>query len=431
MKTAPEHQVQSYVEDHADRLLEILSDLVRLPSENHPPDGDEGECQAYVAKFLQDLGWETKSYSPMEAPGIEEHPIYWKGRDYTNRPNVAARRKGSGGGKSLILSGHIDTVPTGTRAWKRDPFGAQVEGNRLYGRGSSDMKCGIAANLFVAEALTKMGIQLGGDLTVEAVVDEEFGGVNGTLAGRLMGYVADAAVISEPSFLRVCPAQRGGRTVQITFRNPNEGILNGTPVGVSEQLRVFLEAVNAFQAQRKVTAKVPAYYQHLDNPVPVTIAKIYTADWGTHEPPNMPDECRVEMFWQTMPGENLEDIDREFNEWFEKLLQNAPATFVVRPAVTHPIRWLPASAADAGEPVVQALGDVAESLTGKRPLVQGIEGPCDMYVFHDFGIPAVLWGARGGNTHHLDEYVEIDSVIHSTKVLLAFVQEWCGRGDKE
>ena len=148
--------------------------------------------------------------------------MYWPGRQYAGRPNVAARIPGAGGGRSLILSGHIDTVPAGAEPWTRDPFGAAIEGNRLYGRGSNDMKAGIATNLFVAETLAGMGIRLAGDLTVETVVDEEFGGVNGTLAGRLMGYTADAAIISEPSFLRICPcsARRANRPSDVQRAQP-------------------------------------------------------------------------------------------------------------------------------------------------------------------------------------------------------------------
>jgi acetylornithine deacetylase len=426
MNIVSEQIVSGYVDAHADRLINILRDLVQIPSENHPPTGEEEGCQNFVVKFLDRLGWNPRSYIPSEVPGITEHPFFWKGRDYSNRPNVYAKRSGSGGGRSLILSGHIDTVPVGTPPWKFDPFGATVEGNRLYGRGSVDMKCGIATNLFVAEALTELGITLAGDLTIETVVDEEFGGVNGTLAGRVSGILADAAIISEPSFLRVCPAQRGGRAVHITFANPNEGILSDVDSCVAEQLRVFLNAVPVFREQRLRTAKKHPLYAHLSNPVPVTIARIHTADWGTHEPPNTPDRCRVEVFWQAMPGETVEDIDREFFEWFDGLIAANPGVFPERPSISYPHRWLPGSALNPDHNLVEVLGNIAEATTGERPAVQGIEGPCDMYVFHEFGMPAVLWGARGGNLHHVDEYVEIDSVIQATKVLLAFVLHWCG-----
>jgi len=117
---------------------------------------------------------------------------------------------------------------------------------------------------------------------------------------------------------------------------------------------------------------------------------------------------------------------RAFFEWFDAMLASAPHLFAVRPAVEFPIRWLPGSAIDPSEPVVTGLSDCAAAVLNDRPEVVGIEGPCDMFVFHQFGIPAVLWGPRGGNTHAADEYVELDSVVAATKVLLLFVCRWCG-----
>lgn len=429
MKVADELELQAYADLHADRLVAILKDLVRLPSVNTAPTGSEWACQQYVALFLRDVGWNATQYLPTDAPGIREHPIYWPGREYEKRPNVAAVRKGSGGGRSLVLSGHVDTVPVGdVGAWKYPPFGAHVEGNRLYGRGAVDMKCGIATNLFVAEALAASGVRLAGDLTIETVVDEEFGGVNGTLAGRLMGYTADAAIISEPSFLRICPAQRGGRTVDILFQAPNGGILSGESAGVAEQLRIFLNEIGRLEKGRLEGVRVHPLYAHLANPVPVTIARIHTAAWGTSEPPNTPTVCRVQLFWQAMPGETVEEIDREFHAWFDGMTGAHPEAFRVKPLLENPIRWLPGSAIDPAEPIVRELSDTAVSILGQTPAIQGIEGPCDMYVFHEFGIPAVLWGALGGNLHQADEYVELDSMVKAAKTLLTFVRRWCGEG---
>src|SRR5574337_1804375 len=212
-----EAKLCGYVDGRRERLIEIVRDLVRIPSENAPPTGSEEACQQYVAERLRRQGWEPDLYTLDEVKGLREHALFWPGRNYARRPNVGARKPGRGGGRSLVLSGHIDTVPRGTQPWTHDPFGGEVDGNRLYGRGSNDMKGGVAANLFVVEALRELGVELRGALVFETVVDEEFGGVNGTLAGRLRGYNADAAVISEPSFLRICPAQRGGRTAHITL----------------------------------------------------------------------------------------------------------------------------------------------------------------------------------------------------------------------
>lgn len=421
-------RVCEYVDANRDTLSGIITELVRIPSENTPPVGAEGKCQQRISEALGSLGWDVATYEPPSVKALAAHPLFWPGRDYHGRPNVGARRKGSGGGRSLVLSGHIDTVPRGSdQPWTRDPFGGVIEGNLLYGRGSNDMKSGVATNLFVAEAIEEMGLDLAGDLVFETVVDEEFGGVNGTLAGRLAGYNGDAAVISEPSFLRVCAAQRGGRTAHITFSAAG-GVLTDAafPAGVTDQLAYFLGGVKAFAATRRAAAKVHPMYANCPDPVPVSIMKIFTSPWGMGEPMTTPETCRVELFWQAMPGESQAQIDGQFQEWFEKLLESAPALYRVRPRVEFPLRWLPGSAIAAQEPVITELSACAQDATGTVPPVAGIEGPCDMFVFHEFGIPAVLWGARGGNTHAADEYVELDSVMAAAKSLLLFVSRWCG-----
>jgi acetylornithine deacetylase len=423
-----QQQLCSYVDEHKDQLVSIIQGLVRIPSQNTAPTGQEQACQVYVADFLKRTGWHPDLYELDDVPGLKEHPFYWPGRNYRNRPNVGARRKGRGGGRSLVLSGHIDTVPKGTQPWTRDAFGGEIEGNRLYGRGSNDMKGGVGTNLFVVDALARLGIELAGDLVVETVVDEEFGGVNGTLAGRLRGFNADAAVLSEPTFLRVCPAQRGGRIVHVTLKASGGVLTEGKfPIGIIGQLRHFLNQVQDFAAQRLHKARVHEFYADHIDPVPVSITKVFTTPWGTTEPTTIPEECRLEMYWQLMPGESQEEVDREFFEWLQGLTRSAPDLFAAPPEAEFPIRWLPGSAILKTEPLIQELADSARQVLGKEPPIVGLEGPCDLYMFHQgFGIPAVLWGARGGNTHAADEYLEIDSVVDAAKTLLVFVCQWCG-----
>jgi acetylornithine deacetylase len=421
---ALERKLIEYVEENTGRLVELIGDLVRIPSENTPPTGEEGRCQEYLAGVLGRAGWEPVLYEPDQAPGLREHPLFWPGRDYRGRPNLGARRAGAGGGRSLVLSGHADTVPRGSEAWSRDPFGGAVEGNRLYGRGANDMKGGVGTNLFVAEAIQRLGLRLGGDLVFESVVDEEFGGVNGTLAGRLMGFNADAAVISEPSSLRVCPAQRGGRTAHITFK-ASGGILpeGRLSEGVVEQLTRFLAGVPRFAAERRRKVAVHEMYDGLADPVPVSITKVFSGGWGAREPITVPETCQVEMYWQLMPGEEQDAVEREFFAWLDGL-------FPARPAVEFPIRWMPGWAMERSEPLVEELAACAAKVLGREPPIQGIEGPCDMYVFHQaFGIPVVLWGARGGNTHGSDEWLDLESAVSAAKALLLFVCRWCGAAE--
>lgn len=423
-----EKDLSSFVECNSDRLVEILCELVRIPSENTPPAGSERDCQTYIASLLGELGWNPVLYLLREVPGLNEHPVFVAGRCYDDRPNLGARFKGAGGGRSLLLSGHIDTVPRGSFPWTKDPFGGAVEGNRVFGRGANDMKGGVATNLFVVEALRKMNIRLAGDLLFETVIDEEFGGANGTLAGRLMGFNADAAIISEPSFLRVCPAQRGGRTAHVILEASGGVLTEGSfPAGVIDQLTFLLAALREFADQRRKRAKIHELYGHHTDPVPVSVTKIITSPWGTREPITIPEQCKIEIYWQAMPGETQDAIDREFLEWLNSLASLPGSPFSQTPKVSFPIRWLPGSAISRSEPIVTELSACATRMLGSPPPVVGIEGPCDMFVFHEvMNTPAVLWGGRGGNTHAADEYVEIDSLVDAAKTLLVFVCNWCG-----
>jgi acetylornithine deacetylase len=212
------------VEGLRDYIFNSLHELVRIPSINHPPAGDEYECQMAVARRWREMGLEPEIYTLDTVAGLKSHPRYFAGREYNHRPNVLARRKGSGGGKSLLLSGHIDTVPLGVQPWKHDPFGAAVEGGRMYGLGTYDMKCGVAVMLGVMRTLYDLGVHLKGDLLAETVVDEEFGGVNGTLAGRLRGDNADAVIITEPTDRAIYNGVRGGNVVHFSLTGP-EGIV--------------------------------------------------------------------------------------------------------------------------------------------------------------------------------------------------------------
>jgi acetylornithine deacetylase len=411
------------------RLVETISEMVRIPSENSPPAGSELACQRYVHARLEALGLQSELYELTSVPGLTQHPAFRHDRDYTDRPNVAAIWRGSGGGKSLLLSGHIDTVPRGSEPWTRDPFGAEIEGDLLYGLGSNDMKGGIAAMLVAAESLREAGVKPRGDLLIETVVDEEFGGVNGTLAGRLRGHNADAAIICEPSQQMICPAQMGGRTVHLTLRAESGGILNEgeSPPPVTEQLHYLLGQIKEFASQRKRRAPAHTLYAGGSDPAPVWVTKVYSGGWGTKEPMTLPTRCKIELYWQAIPGEELKEIDREFFTWFDQAIGSRPDLFAIKPEIDFPIVWLPGSAIDERGELVRTLSDTFQQVTGSEAQVRGMPAPCDMFVFHQhFNTPALLFGPRGGNTHAPDEWVDLGSAQATVETLASFICRWCG-----
>lgn len=408
-------------------LEATLQDLVRIPSENVPPAGNECACQDYVASCLRKLGLEPDVYAIADVAPLASHPEYWPGRCYANRPNVNAVLRGSGGGRSLILSGHIDTVPADTPVeWSYPPFGAEIQAGRLFGRGAWDMKAGVAMNLTVLRALARLGRKLKGDLIFETVVDEEFGGANGTLAGRLRGYNADAAVIGEPTFLHVCPAQRGGRVLQILLQGRGGILSNGRPAGRAvDQLGYVISKLPEFASRRSRRVPLDPYYLKCEDPFAVWVTNVATGRWGWTQPITIPERCRVELYWQAMPNETREEVEAEFFAWWNEIVDAQPDLFETRPVIELPMRWLPGCSIPLDSPLITGFVAAAASLGMEAP-VEGLDAPSDMYIFQRcFHTPALMWGPSGDRAHQADEFVDLESLFQATRVLLRFVSNWC------
>ena len=187
--------------------VRLLQDLVRVPSVT----GEEGAVQEVVERAFRARGlavdrWEA---TPEEASSYADY--VGEQKTYSGRPNVVGVRAGRGGGRSILLNAHVDTVASGDRgAWSRDPFTGEIEGDLLYGRGSCDMKGGLVTHLAALDALEGLGIELRGDVSVAATVGEENGGL-GALSTVLRGYRADAANFSSSSPSLRCEIGRSCR----------------------------------------------------------------------------------------------------------------------------------------------------------------------------------------------------------------------------
>jgi acetylornithine deacetylase len=226
--------------DSRDRSVARLAELVRIPSLT----GEEGKAQRHIADLLRDIGAEVTLAEPdvpamfQSFPNVAQYPTHWQHdlilpyarlptyealRDsglenvlnYRDRPNVVGIRRGTGGGRSLILNGHIDTVtiePAGQ--WTQDPFGAAIVDGAMYGRGTSDMKGGLMAALMAMTFLHEAGLRPKGDIIFQSVVNEEHAG-NGTLDLVRRGITADAAIVLEPTNNQLAVSHPGGLYWQV------------------------------------------------------------------------------------------------------------------------------------------------------------------------------------------------------------------------
>ena len=360
-----------------------------------------------------------------------EHPAYWPGRDYHNRPNLHSRLPGRGGGRSLLLTGHIDTVALGDNVWTSPPFVPEIRDGKLYGLGTIDMKGAMGAMAVMYKAIAEKGLRLKGDLNYECVVDEEEGGVNATIAGRLRYGAVDGALIPEGTDLKIYPAARGALISDIIFSSTKGTWLD---VGKSaektadavKQIGIFLSHIDELSAMRRRHPVHPLYTSYPD-PVPVQVTKVYAGGWGNQVPIAVPPEGRIELIMQTLPGETREAVYQEMTDWLDSVIARHEDAFVTRPEIRHRIRWMVPTAIAPDHPLVTTMTESARQVLGSDPPVLGAPFACDMFALTQiFNIPGIVFGPTGANAHAADEYVDVESLFAFWEALLLFVMDWCG-----
>ncbi len=272
--------IDRVVEEYRTEILRVTQELVRIPSENIVPLGYEREAQEYIQDFLEGVEAEIDVFTPYEVEGLEKHPAFFPGRDYKDRPNVVALRRGRGGGRSLAFSSHIDVVTSRHLSWKTgNPYSGELVDGKIFGRGSFDMKGGLVATLFVLRILSDYGIELMGDLIVESVVDEENGGSNGTLASRIKGYNAEVAIIPEPTMLEICPACKGGRIYKVeTYGVAGMGYGGEKIYNPVYLLASLIQATEEFERIINTDVKTDPLFMGDEKPRPVILDKVQAGD---------------------------------------------------------------------------------------------------------------------------------------------------------
>lgn len=409
-------------------MLELLRALVRVDTVAVPPDGREAAGQQVLARFLKKRGLDVEVYDTGFL-ARRRHAYVRPDRNYRGRPNVIVRMPGRGAGRSLLMNGHMDTVPAGTQAWRHGVFSGAVRGGRLYGRGAWDMKGGLAAQFGVALALRKAGLRLGGDLLCESVVDEEWAGGGGTLAARLRGDRADACVIAEGTNLAVVRASRGGHFFELTVRagdarayfSKEEVTSPAVPMGR------LLGWVDEWTRRRRGVARGKTYADFSD-PAPVQVLALEANRFDPGVPWSTPLEAKLRLYFQFLPHENVTAVLREVRASLTRFVRRDPF-FRHHPPVWHDIIDPPLLGHElpAGHPWTACLHRQAGAVLRRAVPLTAAEYPCDAFICQRlFGIPTLLFGPCGAGAHNADEYVATGSVVRTAEVLLASALEWCG-----
>jgi acetylornithine deacetylase len=412
--------IREAVEQLQPEIVAALQELVRIPSQT----GDEGVAQEAVAALMRRHELDVDVWEPevAELAPYAEHVTL--GGGFAGRPNVVGALRSGGNGRSLILNGHIDTVEVGNRAaWSVDPFGGSMKNGRLYGRGACDMKGGIVANLFALRAVRLAGFQPSGDVFVQSTISEEDGGA-GALAAMLRGYVADAAVISEPTQLAIVTAQGGS----LMFRLHVPGLsahacVRDEGVSAIENFAYLHRGLLAFESRRNDEIDDPRYAE-IGNKVPINIGTIRGGAWPSSVPDNLEAEGRAGL----VPGEDLESFKDRLAQQLSAL---AGAHSWLR---DHPptIEWLDGQFAPAGvpktAPLVTCLASAADMALSRPARVEGVTYGADMRHFvNTGGMPCVMFGAGDVRLAHApDESIPVAELFQAIIASAFFIASWCG-----
>ena len=424
--TSLNQRIDEWVEANRQRIVDLAQRLVRISSENHPPGGDEAAVQTFLETYLRDHGFEPDVYDIGTVPGLDDHPLRHADVQCSGRPNLALALGGQRPktARSLILSGHCDTVPAGNpAAWSMPPNAGLIDGTRLYGRGAYDMKAGLAANMAIAFMLRDLKIDLDGDLLIESVVDEEFAGGHGTLAARLRYGGADAVLLPEPSNLVPYRAHRGLRLARMTLRGKGGVTFAGDHLHPpAHDLPALIRGILEFGEMRNRETRIPEAYA--DNPVPANwmITKVKANDWRDDALLAVPETAHVELFWETMPGETREQIEHQFETWLASFREQTGIE------VTHEyvLRWMAGYQLPPDHPLAACVERHHAAVTGKPESSRGAPFPCDLFLFAELGVPAgMILGPAGNNAHAADEWVDLDSLLDLVRLIGRIVCDWC------
>ena len=366
---------------------ELVASLVAIDSVNPdlvPGGAGEAEMAAFVAGWLYNAGLEVEVDEA--APG---------------RPSVIGVARGTGRGRSLMLNAHMDTV--GVDGMER-PFEPVVRNGRMYGRGAYDMKAGLAACMLAAERLRTE--ELAGDVIVAAVADEEYAsiGVQSVLGRRR----TDAAIVTEPTALRVCIAHKGFVWAEVETRGraahgsrPAEGI---------DAITLMAPALTRLAELQSSLDAAPRH--ELVGPGSVHASLIE----GGQELSSYPARCVLSLERRTVPGETAADVRREC-EALSAGIEGAEARLAL---VRDPFSVEP------GADVVQSVARAAEAVSGRPAELYGETYWMDAAFIQAAGIPTVVFGPGGEGAHSVEEWVDLASLDACAEGLVLAARELCG-----
>ncbi|MCA0458352.1 MAG: ArgE/DapE family deacylase [Chloroflexi bacterium] len=400
-----------------DDLLAFLNQMVSFPSLG----GNESDIQRFLAGYFQSLGMEVDVWD-IDFAALSQHPAYSIEVERAEGLGVVGTM-GSGEGKSLILNGHIDVVPAGDlNNWHYPPFQATVADGKVYGRGALDMKGGLACAIFAAKAIHDAGVNLKGKLMIESVIAEEDGGV-GTLATVARGYKADAAVIMEPTELKIAPAHAGALNFRIVI--PGLAAHGAVRIEGVDPIAKFIpiyQAIMKFEAERNPPSDDPLFNYPI--PYPICVGTLQAGNWAS----TVAESLTFEGRYGIAVGEDIPTARKSFEAVIAQAAQADEWLHEHPPTVEWWGGQFEPAQIPADHPIVTTVGEAFTDITSSAPTYQGMPYGADMRLLINNGdTPTLMFGP--GNVrkaHQPDEYVPVNDLAVVVRTLALTALRFCG-----
>ena len=407
------NELLNVLDERKDRLFSILSELIKIDSQNFGRNGNEKEIAMFIGERIRKLGYEPDVYSPKTVEGILSHPDYWHEHDMEERYNVSTVIKGKDSTRRIMIAAHLDTVPIGDeKNWTVSPFGGIIKDGKIWGRGACDDKYGIAAMLYILEVFKDENIIPSFDIVFTAYCDEELGGGNGALAACLK-YPCDDIINLDCKNFEVwnCAVGGGEMKVHICSNSPVDNcdiMLRG--------LNILVEEFNEFHKRR--IAELNEHEEYRGTAIPddsVRFLELKAGNAGTDLNKAHAEICYYAALTQNEMKEELKKLGERLNE----KLSSVNLEF---DRVEPTTRYFHFAKSKKENPLMDKLILKASEVSGRNLKICG-SCQSDLSLFIKNGSERAFSFGIGrdfsayGGAHQTDEYIECDKLIEFAEII--------------
>jgi len=421
MNIKPISDTEQKILDSCDEVFPEVIDFIKEMVKQYGVLNQEQGVLNVVEKTMQDLGMAPIRVN-IPDNDLQKHPLYapvdW---DYENKYNLVSTLNPEAEGRKLIFNGHIDVVPaTPFDMWSQMPMEPWEKDGWLYGRGAADMQAGVAAMIYAAHAIKRIGLELDKPLTIQAVVEEECTG-NGALACLHQGYGGDFVLIPEPFGATIYTGQVGVLWFKVS--------VSGKPVHVEdtsagenaiEAIYKLIPYFKALEVELNERFRKPPY-DRFEHPFNLSIGKIKGGDWASSVPAHAELEARIGF----PPGMTSNEIMQMVSDRLEQACNEIEAFKTKRPKLRFSGFRSEGHLVDTTNPGISLLQECHRSLTHAEPEEFLATCTTDLRAFHFYSkTSGTCYGPIGNSIHGVDEGVDIESVRHVLKAYALFASRW-------